>query len=147
MSKKLIILIVALECIFAVFLISIFGPIVESFHSKILVQEIYFVDENGERMENDSSIFVDLQASRSFHYDFVVGPDDATDKTVKVIHNKSDEEIEIEMDAEGSGFTVHFLSKDVTSVKITVRAVDSSQKQAEITLNKRLADVNIGDDF
>ena len=147
MNKKIIILIVALECIFAVFLISVFGPMVESLHTKKSVKEIYFLDDKGNRMENDSSFFVDLQVSRSFHYEFVINPSDATDRTVKVIHNRSDEEIEIEMDANGSGFTVHFLSKDVASLKITVRANDSSQKQAIITLNKRLTDINIGDDF
>ena len=147
MNKKLIFLIVSLECVLAVLLVSVFGPMVESLNSKVLVSEIYLVDDGGERMENGASVFVDLQVSRSFHYDFVVTPDNATDSSVNVLHNKRSEEIEIEMDSDGMGFTVHFLSKDVTGVKITVRAKDSSQKQAIITLNKRLFDVNVGDDF
>ena len=147
MNKKLTILIVALECVFAVFLVSIFGPMIESLHSKIQVDEIYFVDENGQRVDDNSSVFVDLQASRSFHYDFVVQPQNATDRSVSVIHSCTNDEIEIEMDADGTGFTVHFLSKNVTSVKITVRAKDTSQKQAVITINKRLTDIDIGDDY
>ena len=147
MNKKITVLIVALECVFAVFLISVFGPMVEALHSKVIVNDIYFVDPEGERMEDGASVFVDLQTSRSFHYDFVVAPDNATDKSVKVIHNRADTEIEIEMDGDGTGFTVHFLSKNVTSVKVTVRASDSSQKQAQITINKRLTDIDIGDDF
>ena len=147
MNKKLTILIVALECVFAVFLVSIFGPMIESLHSKIQVDEIYFVDENGQRVDDNSSVFVDLQVSRSFHYDFVVQPQNATDRSVSVIHSCTNDEIEIEMDADGTGFTVHFLSKNVTSVKITVRAKDTSQKQAVITINKRLTDIDIGDDF
>ena len=147
MNKKITVLIVALECVFAVFLISVFGPMVEALHSKVIVNDIYFVDSEGERMEDGASVFVDLQTSRSFHYDFVVTPDNATDKSVKVIHNRADTEIEIEMDSDGTGFTVHFLSKNVTSVKVTVRASDSSQKQAQITINKRLTDIDIGDDF
>ena len=147
MNKKLTILIVALECVFAVFLISIFGPMVESLHAKKLVEDVYFVDESSERIEDDAVIYVDLDISRSFHYSFVVGPEDATDKTVKVLHNRTDDEIEIELDAGGMGFTVHFLTKNISGVEITLRANDQSQRQATINLSKRLADVNIGDDF
>ena len=146
MSKKLTFLIVALECVFAVFLISIFGPMIESLHTVIIVDDIHFINENGEAIENESSVFVDLQVSRSFHYDFVLSPSNATNKSVKIIHNKTDEEIEIEADADGTGFTVHFLSKNISSVKITVRANDSSQKQATIIINKKMTNVEI-DDF
>ena len=48
MSKKLTFLIVALECVFAVFLISIFGPMIESLHTVIIVDDIHFINENGE---------------------------------------------------------------------------------------------------
>ena len=147
MNKKLTILIVALECVFAVFLVSIFGPMIDSLHSKVVVRDIYFVDSNGVRMEDNSSLVVDLDQSRSFHYDFEILPDDATDKRVEIIHNRTNGEIEIEKDSDGLGFTVIFLSKNVSSVRITVRAKDSSQKQATITLVKKLGDVDLGDDF
>ena len=58
----------------------------------------------------------------------------------------SREELEIVMDANGKGFTVFFF-EEVSGVKITVRANDSSQKEAVITLNKRLTDIDIGQDF
>ena len=147
MNKKLIILIVALECVFSVFLISIFGPMIEALHSKIVVEDIYFVDENGERLEDGVTLSVDLDVSRSFHYDFEVITLEATDRTVEILHNCTDTEIEIEPDADGFGFTVHFLSKNISHVRIVVRAKDSSQKQAAITLVKRDSDVDIGDDF
>ena len=148
MNKKLIVLIVALECIFAVFLVSIFGPMIEALHSKVIVTEIYFVDEQGDRIEDDTDVFVDLNERRSYHYSFVVKPDDATDKSVSIISSEKDpNKIEIEPDSSGKGFTVHFLSKSVTSVTITVRAKDTSQKETKITINKRLTDINIGDDF
>ena len=147
MNKKLIILIVALECVFSIFLISLFGPMVESLHAKKLVEDIYFLGDSGERLEDDVLLYVDLDVSRSFHYDFVVGPDDATDKTAKIIHNRTDDEIEIELDSDGTGFTVHFLTKNISGVEITLRANDQSQRQVTINLSKRLADVNIGDDF
>ena len=148
MNKKLTILIVAIECIFAVFLVSIFGPMIEALHAKILVADIYFVDEDGERIENDADVFVDLDVQRSYHYSFVLEPSDATNKEVFITASEQDpEKIEIEPDANGKGFTVHFLTKNVSSVKVTVRAKDTSQREAVITINKRLTDIEIGDDF
>lgn len=148
MNKKLIVLIVALECVFSIFLISIFGPMIEALHAKVIVKDLYFVDDAGVRMEDESSIEVDLSMKRSFHFDFEVVTEEATDRTVEILHNASDDEIEIVEDVDGLGFTVTFLStKEVTSVRIVVRARDSSQKQAALTLNKRDDDVNIGDDF
>lgn len=147
MNKKLIILIVALECVFSIFLISVFGPMIEALHSKVIVKDVYFVDEDGVRIENDTSFVVDLDVSRSFHFDFEVMAEDATERTVDILHNGKDNEIEIEEDVDGFGFTVHFLSKNIPSVTIIIRATDSSQKSAAITLVKRDSDVNIGDEF
>lgn len=147
MNKKLIILIVALECVFSVFLISLFGPMIETLHSKVIVKDLYFVDEAGERIDSGATFEVNLDEKLSFHYDFEVVTEEATDRTVDILHNRTDTEIEIEEDLDGFGFHVHFLSKSVKSVTVTVRAKDSSQKSATITLIKRDADVDIGDDF
>lgn len=147
MNKKLIVLIVALECVFSIFLISIFGPMIEALHAKIIVKDLYFVDEAGERMLNAETVTVNLDESRSFHFDFEVVTEEATDRTVEIIHNRTDEEILLEEDVDGFGFTVHFLSKNISSVTIIVRANDSSQKSASITLSKSGSNINIGDDF
>ena len=147
MNKKLMVLIVALECVFAVFLISIFGPIIESLTANVAVSDIYFVDEAGERIENESSILIDLEEKRSHHLSFAVVTEEATDRTVQVLHDREADEIEILMDPDGFGFAVRYLKKDVTSVRITIRTNDATQKEAVITLIKRDSDVNIGDDF
>ena len=147
MNKKLTILIVAIECVFAVFLVSIFGPMVESLHAKVVVKNIYILDEQGQRLEPNANLTVDLDVSRSFRFGIEVQTDEATDKRVSVTHNLSDSEIEIEQDVDGFGFTVHFLKKSISSVKIFVTARDSSQKQTILTLNKKPSDINIGDDF
>lgn len=147
MNKKLIVLIVALECVFSIFLISIFGPMIEALHAKVVVQDVYFVDETGTRMEEDASVLVDLSGKRSFHFDYEVVTEEATDRTVEILHNRTDEEIEILEDVDGFGFTVTFLSSKIPSVRIVVRARDSSQKQAAITLSVKDEDVDIGDGF
>ena len=147
MNKKLIVLIVALECVFSIFLISIFGPMIESLHSKIVVQDVYFVDDAGVRMEEEASVLVDLSEKRSFHFDFEVVTEEATDRTVDILHNCTDDEIEILEDADGFGLTVTFLSSKIPGVRIVVRARDSGQKQAALNIVVRDDDVNIGDDF
>ena len=146
MNKKLSILILVLECLLGVFFVSLFGPMVESLHAKTLVREVYILDSDGVALENNAALTVDFSTSYSFHYGVAIGPEDASDRTVTVLHNKSDEELEIVMDANGKGFTVFFF-EEVSGVKITVRANDSSQKEAVITLNKRLTDIDIGQDF
>ena len=147
MNKKLIVLIVALECVFSIFLISIFGPMIEALHAKVIVKDVYFVDDAGVRMEEDASVIVDLSMKRSFHFDFEVVTEEATDRTVDILHNCTDDEIEIVEDVDGFGFTVTFLSTKMPSVRIVVRARDSGQKQAALTLVRRDEDVDIGDDF
>ena len=150
MNKKLMILVVALECVFAVFLISIFGPMIEALHAKVVVQDVYFVDEGGERIENESSILVDTSAEtgkRSFHFRYRVETEEATDRTVVILHDRSPDEIEIVEDDDGFGFTVRYRNRNITSVRITIRAKDASQKEAVITLVKRDENVDIGDDF
>lgn len=147
MNKKLIVLIVALECVFSIFLISIFGPMIEALHAKVIVKDLYFVDDAGVRMEENASVLVDLEEKRSFHFDYEVVTEEATDRTVDILHNRTDDEIEIIEDVDGFGFTVIFHSKKIPSVRIVVRARDSSQKQAAITLNVKDEDVDIGDGF
>ena len=145
MNKQLIVLIVALECVSSVFLVSIFGPMIEALHSKVVVTDLYFVDEAGERMKDEETITVNLSQSLSYDFRFVVEAENATDRTVDIIHNRSDEEIEIVQNDDFS-FTVHFLSIDVQSVTIIVRAKDSSQKTATITLSRGGSDIEI-DEF
>ena len=147
MNKKLMILIVALECVFAIFLISVFGPMVEALHAKIVVSDVYFVDEAGVRLEDESSILVDLDEKRSYHFSYEVVTEEATDRSVEILVDRDATEIEILEDEEGFGFTVRYIKKDVTSVRIVLRARDASQKEAVITLVKADGDINIGDDF
>ena len=73
MNKKLIVLIVALECVLAVFLISFFGPMIASLHESIPVSAIYLLDENGERLlpkedEDMPSVAISLPGVIDYHF-------------------------------------------------------------------------------
>lgn len=148
MNKKLIVLIVALECVFSVFLISIFGPMIES-HSKILVEDIYLIDENREQLktpEGEEMPTVKIDVPNDYDYEFRVGvkSDDATDKSYTVTHNRAEGDIEITMTSKG--FRVTFLS-EVTNVTVTVKAKDGSQKTANVLITRTGGNTDIGDDF
>ena len=52
MNKKLVILIVLVECILAVLIVSFFGKVIEETRRDVLCQDIYFVDENGIKIED-----------------------------------------------------------------------------------------------
>ena len=149
MNKKLIILIVALECVFSVFLISIFGPMIESLHSKVLVSDLYLLDEDRVRLEPDEDEeipSVKIAIPNDFDYEFrvVVETEEATDRTYTVTHNRTDEDIEIKMTK--NGFRVTFIS-DVANVTVTVKANDGSLKTASVLITKAGGNTDVGDDF
>ena len=149
MNKKLIILIVALECVFSIFLISIFGPMIESLHSKVLVSDLYLLDEDRTRLEatEDEEIpLVKIGIPNDFDYEFyvVVETDEATDRTYTVTHNRTDDDVEIRMTK--NGFRVTFLS-DISNVTITVKANDGSLKTASVLLTAAGGSTDVGDDF
>ena len=98
MNKKLMILIVALECVFSVFLISIFGPMVEAIHSGVPVSEISFLDENGERLPDGTVLEVDLENERSVSLSWLILPEDAKNKTVTVTADVGEDVVRITED-------------------------------------------------
>lgn len=141
MNKKLIVLIVALECVFAVFLVSLFGPMIEALHAKILVSEVHLINENGERLvaEDDKtlpSVAISLPGDLDYHFGLEILEEDATDKSVTVTTNRPTSEVEIRLDKNGRGFTVTFLNPMLKSATITVTANDGSAKSASVYIEK-----------
>lgn len=152
MNKKLIILIVALECVFSVFLVSLFGPMIEALHAKVLVSEIHLIDEQGERLVPEEgkdlpSVAISLPGDLDYHFTLEVLEADATDKSVTVTTNRPLEEIEVRMDKNGHGFTVTFLNPTLKSVTVTVASNDGSAKTASVYIEKEGGNHDIGDIF
>ena len=147
MNKKLIILIVALECVFSVFLISIFGPMIESFHSNVLSTELYLIGEDQKRLETAEgeaipSVTIGIPYDYDYEFEVVVRTEEATDRTYTVTHNRSDEEIEITKTKKG--FRVTFLA-EITNVTVTVTANDGSLKSAAVLITKTGGNTDVGD--
>lgn len=135
MNKKLIVLIVALECVFSIFLISIFGPMLEMLHTPADVTEIHILDADGNRLARGAVIELDRDA-RSYELSWEVLPDDAENPTVSVTATVDDEEItdetenpavRITMNADGEGARITFRQKKpARPVRITVSSTDGS---------------------
>ena len=152
MNKKLIVLIVALECVFAVFLISFFGPMIASLHGDVPVSTIYLIDENGDRLlpkegEDMPSVNISLPGDLDYHFGLEVLEKDATDKTVTVTVDRPEDEIEVRMYKNGRGFTVTFLNPMLRNVTVTVTANDGSSKTAHVYIEKEGGSHDAGDIF
>ena len=57
MNKKVVFLVVLLECILAVFIVSVFGHAIEDDRKQILCRDIYFVNELGEKYEDVVKVY------------------------------------------------------------------------------------------
>lgn len=135
MSKKLIVMIVALECIASLVLIVLFGPMIEPLFEIKGVKDIYFVSETGERMLNDSIVEIDLEETFEYHFRFSIKPDDASDPVVTIISKELDNgDIRIRNDADGFGATVIVDNLQLKMITIIISSNDNPTKIAQLRI-------------
>lgn len=132
MNKKVVFLVVILECILAVFIVSIFGSAIEDARSKILCKDLYFVyaegEYEGQKIEDGVMITVNpTDANMSYQLAWVMETDKTSNKEVYFTSSKPDK-VTVNPD---TGL-VTFLVK--TDVVITIEAKDGSGKTDSITL-------------
>jgi hypothetical protein len=126
MNKKVVFLVVLLECILAVFIVSIFGHAIEDARKQILCRDIYFVTESGEKIEDGEMIEYKLTDSNiSYQLYWVMETKETSNK--EVVFESSDPMVKV--NSEG---LITFLEE--TDVVITIRAIDGSGKTDSITL-------------
>ena len=126
MNKKVVFLVVLLECILAVFLVSIFGHAIEDSRRQILCEDLYFVNELGEKYEDGEMIeFTLTDSNMSYQLAWIMETDKTSNKEVVF---ESDNPL-VKVNALG---LVTFLEE--TDVVITIRAIDGSGKTDSITL-------------
>jgi len=127
MNKKLVFLVVIIECILAIFLVSIFGLAIEDARAERLCKEIYFVDENGEKIPDGVNIEYSFEGSViSYQLSWVLVAEDTTQKEVEFISNN-------ELVLVTNTGLVTFLDTEA-SAEITVMAKDGSGKTDTIVL-------------
>lgn len=133
MNKKVVFLVVLLECILAIFIVSIFGHAIEDSRRQILCQDIYFVDANGEKIEDGEMIEYELVGSDiNYQLYWVMETDKTSNK--EVIFESSNTLVKV--NSEG---LVMFIEE--VPVVITVRATDGSGKSDSITLVPKSGDI------
>ena len=133
MNKKVVFLVVLLECILAIFIVSIFGHAIEDSRRQILCQDIYFVDANGEKIEDGEMIEYELVGSDiNYQLYWVMETDKTSNK--EVVFESSNALVKV--NSEG---LVMFIEE--VPVVITVRAVDGSGKSDSVTLVPKSGDI------
>ena len=149
MNKKLIVLIVALECVFSVFLISIFGPMLEMLHTPAAVTEIHVLDEKGNRLERGAVIELDRDA-RSYELTWEVVPNNAENPDLAITAFVDDEEItedtenpavRISINGDGKSARITFRQKKpARPVRITLTSTDGSAISTYISITFAIDD-------
>lgn len=133
MSKKIVLIVVLIECILAVLLISLFGQAIYSSTPK-LVDEVYFTYENGEKIADDTHLEVFLtDTKRDYQLFWKVDPENAQNPNVVF---SSSNPGSVVVDASGR---VTF-RRTVLSVTITVSTLDGGNKNDVIILTVNEAD-------
>lgn len=128
MNKKSLVLVIIVECVLAILLISFFGKAIESLYEKTLCTDIYFVDDDGNRLENDTLLRIDISDSkRDYQLKYVIEPSNASEKKVEFSATPNEY---VFIDKYGN---VTFL-KEYVDISITVFTTDGSGKQATIRL-------------
>ena len=126
MNKKIVFIITLIECVLAVLFISVFGQAIFSITRKD-VTDIYFVYENGEKIEDNKIITVELTDSvRDYRMFWKIEPIDANNPTVAFAVNKP-EAVEISP----SGVITFFKEG---SIVVTIYTTDGSNKSDSITI-------------
>ena len=129
MSKKIVVIVVLVECILAVLLISFFGQEIYNAKNNVKTTEIYFINEQGERLQNDAIVEVELSDSAlSYQLHWVAKPKNVSNKKVVFVSDNED----VVVDSYG---LVTFFEE--STVLITIKTADGSNKTATIILTPK----------
>ena len=89
MNKKIVILVVIVECILAILLISVLGKAIESLYREVDCQRVNFTTADGEILEDGAVVQVD-RPDRGYQLYYTLYPDNTTDKAVTFTSSKPD---------------------------------------------------------
>ena len=130
MNKKVVILIVFVECVLAIFLVGIWGMAIDGRFSKIGCTDIWFEDANGVRYDEGATIEIELSLNEEgeAYYQLYHGiaPDDITNPSVRYNTNKPDKVV-VAKDGKVTFYAI-------IPVTITIMADDGTAKQATIRI-------------
>ena len=138
MTKKIVVIVVIVECVLAVLMVSLLGAAIENAHKETKCTEIYFTNSDYEKLRDDWIQPVELTDSkRGYQLYWVVSPDNTTDKSV--VFESSDPENVI---VSPTGYVTFF--EDV-AVTITITAADGSNRSDSVQLVPKASESDVDD--
>ena len=137
MNKKIVVIVVIVECILAILLVSLLGAAIENAHKATKCTDVYFTNEDYEKLRDDYVIIVDTSKSIGYQLYYVVSPDNTTDKSVIFESSSPD------VDVSPTGYVTFIEDVPVT---ITVTAADGSNRSDTIRLIPKPKEGHV-DDF
>ena len=129
MNKKIVFVIVVVECFLAVLLISIFGQAIFAATQKHLAHEVYFTYQDGTKIEDNVHFEYEVSqtdALTTVKLHWVVGPEETSNKQVSFAASKPDA---VAINEEG---VVTFF--DEVDVTITIFTMDGSNHTDTLVL-------------
>ena len=114
-----------IECVLAILLIAVLGKAIESYNKEVFCEEVHFVNEQGEIIDNTTVRVKDLVQGCQLHY--VVLPDDTTDQSV-TFHSEKPNEVFVDE----TGHVTFLKPKSPTTASITIAT--SNGKTATVTV-------------
>ncbi len=89
MNKKVVYIVILIECVLAVLAISFFGQAIFSATHNVSVNELYFTYEDGTMIEDGKALKFELKGSKNeYQLYWTIGPDNAANKEVRFTSSK-----------------------------------------------------------
>ena len=127
MNKKIVVIVVIVECILAVLMVSLLGAAIENAHKATKCTDVYFTNADYEKLRDGYDIYVDTSHGNiDYQLYWIVSPDNTTDKTVVFESSEPDSVL-----VSDTG-RVTFI--DDVAVVITVTATDGSNRSDSVKL-------------
>ena len=132
MNKKVMVLIVFIECVLSILLIAVFGKAIETYFNEVEAQEIWFTTEDGtvlepgmlykekdgtvQAIENDQIIIEVARPDRGYQLHWLIIADNTSDRTVTFNVRSQNSDIDVSVDENGFVFFGDDVNATVTIV-------------------------------
>ena len=108
MNKKIIVIVVLLECVLAILLVSFLGKAIETYFNEVSAREVCFLDEKGVPLEDDAIIEVE-RWDLGYQLECRINPEKTSDKTI-IFSSSKPEDVSVDE----SGYVSFYKSTDVS---------------------------------
>ena len=89
MNKKIIVIVVLLECVLAILLVSFLGKAIETYFNEVNAREVCFLDEKGVPLDDDAIIEVE-RWDFGYQLTWRINPEKTSDRTITFASSNPD---------------------------------------------------------